>query len=158
MQLRTITTLDKELKDMLLKLWNKEYPNSIANSSIENLNAYLHKLENPLHVLLISDEALLAWFCEFDRDGERNFAMIVENNSQGKGLGTKLLQDAKQRNTALNGWVVQGNDYKKSDGSLYPSPIAFYEKNGFEILTDQIWETDVLKTVKIRWVYKEKIK
>jgi GNAT superfamily N-acetyltransferase len=93
----------------------------------------------------------LVWHCDFERDSERNFAMIVSRQAQGLGIGTKLLSLAKSINNSLFGWVVIGDGYKKIDGSEYPSPVGFYEKTGFDILYDQTWESDVLKTVKIRW-------
>ena len=142
-------------KKQVFDLWNTEYPASICHKNIDGLEEYLSKLKNPKHTLIVDKNELLAWYCDFERDSERNFAMIVSRQAQGLGIGTKLLNLAKSINNSLFGWVVIGDGYKKIDGSEYPSPVGFYEKNGFEILFDQTWESDVLKTVKIRWGNKE---
>ncbi|MFY0674111.1 MAG: GNAT family N-acetyltransferase [Bacteroidia bacterium] len=143
--------LSSSQEQQIFSLWNAEYPASICHSNINNLRHYLSKLENPKHLFIFDNEAVVAWYCDFDRNQERNFAMIVSRQAQGRGIGTQLLDEAKANNNMLCGWVVKGNGYQKLDGSNYDSPLAFYQKNGFEILHDQIWETDVLKTVKIRW-------
>ncbi|MGB0430912.1 MAG: GNAT family N-acetyltransferase [Bacteroidia bacterium] len=145
------TKLNKLEKQQLLELWNTEYPSVIAHSTTESFELYLEKLESPCHHFVIDNNNVLGWFCEFNRNGEPNFAMIMAKISQKKGIGTQLISEAKMRNSQLNGWVVLNSGYLKSDGSPYLSPVGFYKKNGFEILNDQVWETETLKTVKIRW-------
>ncbi|ASA57303.1 N-acetyltransferase [Vibrio gazogenes] len=62
---------------------------------------------------------------------ENNLAAIfVAPNSQGKGVGALLLDDAKNRREQLQLTVYKDNT---------PS-IRFYEKNGFSLLGEQIDE------------------
>jgi len=137
-------------KVFILKLWNSEYPTSIEHKDIKSLETYLNALTAPKHYFLIVNKKAVGWYCDFDRDNARWFAMIIAREMQGKGAGTKLIENAKKNNTALNGWVVQDNSLIRKDGSAYPSPILFYARNGFEI-THKTWETEALKTVKIKW-------
>lgn len=137
-------------KDFILKLWNNEYPSSIQHKDMKSLDAYLNTLVSPKHYFLIAAKKTVGWYCDFDRDNARWFAMIIDRAMQGNGAGTKLIENAKKINTELNGWVVQDDSLIRKDGSVYPSPISFYKRRGFEI-TDKTWETEALKTVKIKW-------
>jgi len=51
----------------------------------------------------------------------------------------------------LNGWVVDGERYIKSNGEKYLSPLEFYKKNDFEILVGERLETEKISAVKIKW-------
>ena len=143
--------LSGEEKLQIFKLWNTEYPVNIIFKSVTELELYLSKLKKAIHFLIIQESEIAGWFCEFERDGNRNFAMIISENLQGKGLGSKLLDQVKARNSELHGWAVIDGNYFKSNNRPYKLPLGFYEKNGFAILDDQVWETGKLKTVKIRW-------
>lgn len=137
-------------KDFSLKLWNNEYPSSIQHKDMKSLEAYLNELVSAKHYFLIAAQKKVGWYCDFHRDNDRWFAMIIEREMQGKGAGTKLVENAKKINTSLKGWVAQDDSLTRNDGSISPSPISFYKPSGFEI-TDKTWETEALKTVKIKW-------
>ncbi len=83
---------------------------------------------------------------------EKWFAMILDSQIQGKGFGTHLLNEAKQSVTELNGWVIDHNNYKKTNGTTYKSPIDFYLKNNFIILSETRLEISKISAVKIKWI------
>jgi len=65
-------------------------------------------------------------------------------------LGTLLLNNAEQDEAELNGWVIDHNMDKKENGDLYPSPLNFYVRNGFEVLKDIRFDNGKLTAVKIK--------
>ena len=77
--------------------------------------------------------------------------MILDRDLQGKGLGSHLLDLAKEQEKELNGWVVDHDRDVKRDGTPYRSPVNFYLKNDFLIIADERLETEHLSTVKIQW-------
>lgn len=144
--------LNERQKAQVRNLWNQEYPISIYHTTINSFERYLSTLEQQKHILLKNDSGLLlAWYVDFIRDDEVNFAIIVSAKAQGKGYGRLLIEKAKEYHTELNAWIVKDTNYLKIDESVYTSPISFYEKLGFQILFDITLETETLKTVKIRW-------
>lgn len=54
--------------------------------------------------------------------------IFVDENNQGKGIGTSLLNKAKENRNCLKLSV-----YKKNTNA-----ISFYKKNGFEIINENI--------------------
>ncbi len=136
----------------LFYLWNKEYPKILQYFEIDGLRKYLNALKEPRHVLYKdSTGKVKAWYCDFLRDEERWFAMILQRELQGKGMGTQILQHAKVRRSHLNGWVILKNTYKRSDGETYYSPAAFYIKNGFQIFEDITLNIGIFSAVKMEW-------
>ena len=69
----------------------------------------------------------------------------------GKGFGTQLLNLGKEKESVLNGWVIDHDKDKKRNGENYISPLNFYLKNGFEVFPDNRLELEKLSAVKIRW-------
>ncbi len=152
MNFKSTEILNPTEKIQILNLWNKEYPFNIQLSDLSELESYLANLKDKRYILVqSSDGEVIAWYMDFIRDEERWFAMIVGGRFQGKGLGGKLLQLGKEQNTELNGWAIQENDYKKGNGEWYTSPIPFYRKNKFEILSNVKLETKYLTAIKIYW-------
>jgi GNAT superfamily N-acetyltransferase len=142
--------LNDSEKKQIRAIWNNEYPLSIAHATIESFENYLSSLENPTHFLALEKETIVAWGVTFDRENERWFALIIDRNFQGKGLGKELLQHMKRKEHILNGWVVIKNDSLRSDGTPYPLPLDFYLKKGFQ-LTTIILESAIFTTQKITW-------
>ncbi|MBK7426571.1 MAG: hypothetical protein IPI60_05840 [Saprospiraceae bacterium] len=135
----------------IFRLWNNEYPAQLGYSDLEGFEKYLAALVNPINFILRQDKNLLAWAVAFDREGERWFAIIVGSGTQKKGHGTLLLNTLKSEEPSLCGWVTDHERYVKSDGSPYPSPLGFYIKNGFKVLSDIRFENEKLSAVKIIW-------
>ena len=142
--------LSDEQKEQLRLLWNKEYPASIAHNTLESLENYLNNLKDLNHYLLVDNETIFGWYFDFEREGERQFAIIISSLVKGKGYGKQFLELAKSKNVSLSAWVVDSNEFRKADGKLYKSPIDFYANNGFDIGKER-WDSDILKTVKISW-------
>ena len=155
MKFLVTTFLNPEQKEALLKLWNKEYPLQLAYSSLSEFEAYLAGLENTIHTLLIAHNQMMGWYFEFDREGERWFAMLLDSSLHGQGLGTELLNRAKSDSIELNAWVVDHNRDKKPDGSTYRSPLNFYIKNGFKVLHNERLEIEKISAVQIKWIKPE---
>ena len=146
------TTLTTTQKEQILSLWNSVSPAIISHDTIGSLEGYLKTLNNAIYTLTLDDqETIVGWFADFDRDGARWFAMLLDASVQGKGIGSSLLTMAKKRHGILNGWVVDHANDVRLDGNPYKSPVSFYLKNGFEIVPDVRLELDYLSCVKMRW-------
>ena len=146
------STLTLPQKTELIALWNRESPENITHESMADLEKYLTSLEDVVYTLTLDDkEKIVGWFADFDREGERWFAMLLDASIHGKGVGSQLLSRAKDRHEALSGWVIDHTNDKKLNGEPYLSPVNFYLKNGFEIISDVRLELDHLSCVKMRW-------
>lgn len=64
---------------------------------------------------------------------ENHFNMVVGDKYQRRGIGRALLSMAKEIYDELYAVVVPANNFKKRDGRIYPSPLNFYRRNGFEL-------------------------
>jgi len=144
------TELNAKHKQAVLELWNKEYPKQLAYQHADSFDQYLAQLKSPVHYLLAGNDGdTQGWAFTFDRDGERWFAIIVDSTYQRMGLGSALLDAIKRDTKVINGWVTGHNEYLKTDGSTYNSPLAFYLKNGFTVVPNERLETDTLSAIKI---------
>jgi hypothetical protein len=153
MKLMVLKTLDRLQKEAVRKLWNEEYPKSIVLKTPQDLSDYLEKLHDQNHILLQDkNNEIIGWFFGFMRDSERWFAIIVNSKKHKKGYGTALLNKAKSLYAELNGWVITDATHTKQDSSAYISPLGFYLKSGFSVLENETFETDKMKTVKIKWI------
>lgn len=145
-------TLNYKQKETLRKLWNKEYPKNINHNNTDTFDNYINSLTNTNHVLVINNNVIMGWYADFEREDERWFLMILDHTIQGKGIGTKLLQKAKEKQSSLNGWVVISNTYLKADDTMYQSPLAFYKKLGFTIFENIILNSGNIKAIKIQFI------
>ncbi len=131
--------LNEDLKKQVFDLWNSEYPDKLTYQNLNEFDNYLQNLNNLKHFLLINNiDFILGWALTFDRDNEKWFAIILSEKLQGKGLGRKMLDEIK-------------NNEKKKNGQPYISPLTFYQKCDFEILSDDRLELDKISAVKINW-------
>ena len=152
MQIIETIQLSPQQKQDIVALWNAEYPARIHLAGMTDFEAYLATLQDPKHLLLTSDEGHVSGWCfTFFRDNERWFAIILSADIQKMGYGGQLLNKLKETEDQLSGWVTDHNYDKKSDGSFYMSPLSFYLKNGFTVLSDCRLESDKIAAVKIRW-------
>ena len=145
-------SLNNKQKKEIVDLWNNEYPTKLKHKSLEAFEVYLSPLKNQNHILIVDKfDIVKGWCMDFERTNEKWFAMILDSTLQGKGLGTKLLNKAKETNPELNGWVIDHNKDIKQNGEYYISPIEFYTKNGFKINTETRLELNTISAIKIKW-------
>lgn len=144
--------LSLEEKDILREIWNNEYPARLYLKTIEDFDLYLNGLSNTKHYLLFDDlNQIIGWTFTFLREGEDWFAIILDSKIQGKGNGSLLINEIKKKNTSLNGWVIDHEDEVKQNNEFYKSPMPFYIKNGFTVLTKTRIENEKMSAVKINW-------
>jgi len=133
------------------KLWNEEYPQNLNNRFnllLEGIKEYNH------HILLNDTNEIIGWAASFLREEDIWFSILVNSTHQNKGYGRMLINSLKQSNNKLNGWVIDHNNDLKVSGDYYKTPIQFYLKNGFEIISEKRIETDMISAVKICWINK----
>jgi len=150
------STLTSSQKEEILYLWNQEYPEQICYPGIAELESYLVRLLEQSHILMVDNQKIKGWYLDFNRDNEKWFAIIMDSTYQGKGLGTKMLNLAKEKEIELNGWVIDHDRYKKRNGETYASPLPFYLKNGFKVLREVRLELEQISAVKIQWTANSK--
>ncbi|HAQ70899.1 MAG TPA: N-acetyltransferase [Flavobacteriales bacterium] len=152
MEFLSTSELTENQKAQLFELWNREYPATLNYASIQGLDDYLNGLTEATHVLILDEsKSVKAWHVDFVREGEKWFAIIVDSDFHGQGLGTELLNRAKAKESELNGWVIDQDNDVKQNGDSYLSPLGFYLNNGFEQLKDKRLELQHLSAVLIRW-------
>ncbi|PVX51899.1 acetyltransferase (GNAT) family protein [Balneicella halophila] len=144
--------LSPVIRKEIRAIWNEEYPKVIIEKSQDKFDEYIKSLKDAKHVIVIDESGhIQGWYADFIRDDDRWFLILLSSKIQGKGIGKELITNARQNNDRLNGWAIFSNHYKKSDETLYKSPIAFYKKLGFTIRKDIIFRTEIMETVKIEW-------
>ena len=153
MKITKTENLSNSQKLSIIRLWNDEYPAQIQHSGIDSFDEYLSIKSEIRHYLLTDkNENLKGWLATFIREDEKWFAILVDSSEQKKGYGTMLLDQMKEFETEINGWVIDRENELKSNGEMYLSPVKFYLKNGFEILFDVRLESETMSAVKIKWV------
>lgn len=144
--------LSLEEKEVLRELWNNEYPLRLYLKTLEDFESYLNGIVNKKHYLLFDDSNKINdWAFTFLREDENWFAIILDSKIQGKGNGSLLINELKKNNTVLNGWVTDHENEVKRNNEVYKSPISFYLKNDFTILTEIRLENEKMSAVKINW-------
>ena len=143
--------LSQQQKHEILTIWNTEYPLKLGYNSIDKFEEYLFNLTNSTHYLAMKEHSVVGWLSVFERENEIWFVMIIDSEQQGRGLGSKLLAIAKEKNLKLNGWVIDHDSDQKPDGTTYRSPVKFYTKNGFTIFSEERLELEIISAVKINW-------
>jgi len=144
--------LSLEEKEVLRELWNNEYPLRLHLKTLEDFESYLNGIVNTKHYLLFDDSNKInGWAFTFLREDENWFAIILDSKIQGKGNGSLLINELKKNNTVLNGWVTDHENEVKRNNEVYKSPMSFYLKNDFTILTEIRLENEKMSAVKINW-------
>lgn len=147
-----LSLIDSSIKEQLLKLWNSEYPENLFYPSLNDFDNYLSSLFNAKHYLLtLRVNNIQGWAFTFDRENEKWFGIIISETMQGKGYGTLLLRHIFERESELNGWVIEKNNLTKRNSEIYKSPLKFYLKNKFVKIDSVRLETEKLTAVKIKW-------
>jgi GNAT superfamily N-acetyltransferase len=144
--------LSDKQKQRIVEMWNAEYPAGLMHADISSFDEYLNALGGKRHFLLVEEAGEIAgWAVSFDRDGARWFAVIIDGARQGKGLGLMLLDALKASEKRLFGWVIDTDDYRKSGGEPYRSPLGFYKKIGFRVHDGERLVKQNISGVKIEW-------
>ncbi len=130
------------------QLWNDEYPIQLK----DRFPILLDGVDWHNHYLIEdADKNVIAWAVDFEKEKQVRFSIIVSSGHKGNGLGGLLINQLKTENKEFYGWVIDHNDDLKSNGEYYQSPISFYLKHGFEILSDQRIDSEMIKAVLIKW-------
>jgi GNAT superfamily N-acetyltransferase len=140
--------LTPEQSAQINQLWNDEFPAQLKDRFpllLLDVDSYDH--------FLIEDanQKVMAWVVVFQQAQQTRFSLIVAANQRNKGLATLLINQLKGTNPVFYGWVIDHEQDLKSNGAPYPSPLAFYEKLGFEILANVRLDTEMIKAVMIKW-------
>ena len=152
MQLINTATLSDNQIQQINVLWNQEYPKNLMN----RFSILLGDATNYQHFLLENEaQQVLGWAVLFDKENETRFSIIVGEASKGMGLGSRLMDALKQACPCFYGWVIDHDNDIKNDGSIYRSPLMFYLKHNFEVLSDQRLDTPIIKAVKEKWCAKD---
>ena len=61
------------------------------------------------------------------------------------------MNKAKELYDNLHEWCTPADGYEREDGSIYPSPITFYQKHGFEKIKEEVNYKEGLNLVEIAW-------
>jgi GNAT superfamily N-acetyltransferase len=139
-------------KEAVFKLWNSEYPEKLNYETLTQLDDYLKLLLDQNHYILQDEnQDITGWCFTFLRNSERWFAIIIASKFQGKGFGKLLLNAIKKDEKILNGWVSDHNNDFKINGEIYKSPLAFYLKNGFQIVDNEFIRNEKISAIKIFW-------
>lgn len=146
MKISTTPSLSASQIAQIAAIWNAEFPITLQDkfyALLNNANAWQH--------FLVEDNAqVLAWGGIFAQKADTRFSLLVAARAQGKGLGKQLIAQMRQHAGELEGWVVDQHDALKLDGSRYTSPLPFYQKLGFEVLPHQRFDTEELRSVRVR--------
>ena len=152
MKFITQIKLSQTDKKEILNLWNNEYPAKLNYQTQSEFEAYLENLSEQSHIIMKDEDLnIKGWYFDFIREHQRWFAIILDSKFHGKGLGTKLLNLGKEKESELNAWVIDKQNNIKRNGALYASPLNFYLKNGFKQLDNERLELPNISAVKIRW-------
>lgn len=133
-------------------MWNNEYPEKLNYQTLAEFENYFENLKEQSHILMTNEnQTIRGWYFDFIRENEKWFAIILDSKLHGKGFGTKILNLAKEKETGLNGWVIDNSNDRNKNGKLYKSPLNFYLKNRFEKLAENRLELEKISAVKIKW-------
>jgi GNAT superfamily N-acetyltransferase len=144
--------LTTEQKVNICQLWNNEYPKKLSYEKVSDFESYLENLTETKHYLLVNkNKNINGWAFTFLRENQIWFAIIIKSEVHGKGFGTLLLNELKNVEKELNGWVIDHENDIKLNGEKYKSPIEFYKKNGFKILSENRIENEKISATKIKW-------
>lgn len=142
------TSLTENQTNQIRKLWDEEYPINLNG----RFDILMNEATNIFHYLIQNEsEEIMGWVVIFEKSNEKRFSIIVPRPFQGFGFGKQLIDKLKEDNESFYGWVIDHNRDLMQNGTHYKTPLEFYMKLGFEVLTDVRVETEILSAVKIRW-------
>lgn len=142
--------LSSEQKEQARELWNTEYPDQLEHTTMATLQRYFDEQKILKHYWLTIDKELAGWAFTFIRDGGVWFGILVNRDHQSSGCGTRLMERIMSDHDDLTAWVIDHENYRKTDGTTYQSPLPFYIKLGFSVL-DERYTTFMIDAIKIHW-------
>lgn len=148
MEIIQTKTLSSVQCAQLNSLWNEEYPLKLKDRFpilLESTTWHNHFLIED------SNRLIIAWAVMFEQSHQIRFSIIVSKDHQGKGLGKTLLDQMKLNHNEFYGWVIDHNNDLKLNGENYISPLPFYLKQGFEIIPDQLINSEMIQAVLVGW-------
>ncbi len=151
MEITKTKILTGQQEEQIDKLWNQEYPIKLANRFrllLDGAQDYNH------YIIEDAKKNIIGWAVDFVKENETRFSIIVASESKGKGLGSLLIEKLKEENKEFYGWVIDHDRDIKQNGEPYLTPIPFYIKNGFKILSEIRIESEMISAVKIKWTTK----
>lgn len=149
---RMTMMLSHDEKQQIMDLWNREYPAKLAYHNLTAFEKYIDELEKPIHMLVGLNDQVVGWATKFERDQARWFVLILSSSIHRQGIGSLVMDRLKKYESLLYAWVIDHNRDVKVNGKSYISPLNFYLKHGFEIISDERLELPTLSAVKISWV------
>jgi GNAT superfamily N-acetyltransferase len=154
MEINQTTILLDVQCEQINSLWNAEYPLKLKDRFpilLEGTTWHNHYIIEDLNRLIVS------WAVMFEHSNQIRFSIIVSKEHQGKGLGKLLLDHLKSAQNEFFGWVIDHNNDLKSNGENYISPLPFYLKQGFEIIHNQLIDTEMIQAVLVGWKKRNKL-
>lgn len=156
MKIIETNSLTAEQKKQIHNLWNREYPRELVHERLEDFDQYLEKCGRPVHYLIQEkDKSIQSWACSFTRDLEKWFVVLVKDKVQGLGHGTALVNKITAGESKISGWAIENDNFVKTDGKVYKSPLNFYRKTGFTICPAIKLKSEKISAVKIIWEKKD---
>ncbi|MGE7910352.1 N-acetyltransferase family protein [Lysinibacillus xylanilyticus] len=141
------------VQEIAKKSWHQTYegiiPNEIQDRFIEaaySSDRLLSRLENSLFLVAILEESIVG-FANFSKvvDGEAElYSIYLLHETQGKGIGTALLQEGINLLPDLTSLLVS----VEKENTI---GMNFYQAKGFKKLGefDELFDGHLLKTVKL---------
>lgn len=124
------TEISTSEKNYIEKLWNSEFPAVSKLAENKELGFFLKDTTDHRYYFLKINGELAGWGFKFKRYSGTWFALAVERQHQGKGLGSKLLTEIRKNETEINCWSIDEPIYTKEDGTTYRPPTEFLKANG----------------------------
>jgi RimJ/RimL family protein N-acetyltransferase/GNAT superfamily N-acetyltransferase len=146
MEIKKTKYINRDQFQQINQMWNDEYPIKLK----DRFGILLEGVENYNHYLIEQNNNVLAWAVEFEKEKEKRFSIIVKNEYKGNGFGKLLINRLKRDLGEFYGWVIDHNNDLKQNGAFYKTPIEFYLKNGFVIVSKERIDSEMIKAVKIK--------
>lgn len=139
-------TLTPSQSEQIDRAWNDEYPVKLNN----RFGLLFSDAKSHMHYIIEDEkQEIIAWGVMFEKDEERRFSILVLTKYKGQGLGKRLIDSFKKDYPIFYGWVIDHDNDLKSNGERYISPLPFYIKLGFKLLSDQRIYTEMISAVKV---------
>jgi len=130
------TEISTSEEDIILRLWNSEFPVKSMLSDFRDFELNFVDTFDWHHYFIYKDDKIIGWGFKFLRYSGTWFVMVIDRIFQRQGYGKILLNNMLQQENEVNCWVIDYENYERTDGSCYPPPIKFLMANGFSPLKD----------------------